>query len=188
MEIASGKTNVSVHKSRFVWYGLIATIVLGLGLLAIWRIGPVMDGVTAMLYAWLLLAIAVIDLDQRRIPDRLLLVGVALAVGFSLLVGIPALLSALTGGIAGYTTFRLLSRIRSGAMGRGDVKLAGVIGLMSGFPGVVLALLIGMVAGGVAAIFLLVSGRGSDMMSFPMRLSSFLEHGSCYCFFLISSL
>ena len=43
-------------------------------------------------------------------------------------------------------------------MGYGDVKLAAFIGLMSGFPLVIVALLVGVVAGGLAAVFLLISG------------------------------
>jgi leader peptidase (prepilin peptidase) / N-methyltransferase len=44
-------------------------------------------------------------------------------------------------------------------MGMGDVKLAGVIGLMTGYPVVVTALVAGIVLGGVAAAVLLIARR-----------------------------
>ena len=42
-------------------------------------------------------------------------------------------------------------------MGAGDVKLAGLIGLVVGFPQVLAALLVGVIIGGLVAVFLLVS-------------------------------
>ena len=59
----------------------------------------------------------------------------------------------------GFGVFFLLALIGRGAMGLGDVKLAGVIGLMTGYPLVVAALALGIVLGGVAAIALLVTRR-----------------------------
>ena len=44
-------------------------------------------------------------------------------------------------------------------MGMGDVKLAGVIGLATGFNGVIGALLIGILAGGLAAAVILIRKR-----------------------------
>ena len=67
---------------------------------------------------------------------------------------------ALFGGIVAFV-FSLHHRARGrGAMGRGDTKLAIFIGLMSGFPSVFGALLIGILTGGAIAALLLVTGRG----------------------------
>jgi leader peptidase (prepilin peptidase) / N-methyltransferase len=43
-------------------------------------------------------------------------------------------------------------------MGMGDVKLAGLIGLMTGFPLAIIALFITIILGGVVALGLLLSG------------------------------
>ena len=48
---------------------------------------------------------------------------------------------------------------RPGGMGMGDVKLAGLIGLMTGLDGVILAMTVGILAGGLAALALLASRR-----------------------------
>ena len=44
-------------------------------------------------------------------------------------------------------------------MGGGDVKLAGAVGLLVGFPQVLLALWLAIVSGGLVAIWLLVSRK-----------------------------
>ena len=44
-------------------------------------------------------------------------------------------------------------------MGFGDVKLAGVIGLMLGYPFVVPALMVGIILGGLAALALLITRK-----------------------------
>jgi prepilin signal peptidase PulO-like enzyme (type II secretory pathway) len=51
--------------------------------------------------------------------------------------------------------------MRPGAMGAGDVKLAGLIGIIAGVPNVIVALAIGIIAGGVSALILMASGRVS---------------------------
>ncbi len=68
----------------------------------------------------------------------------------SLLPGPPSLLSAVVGGAAGFGLFFLIAIIGRGKMGAGDVKLAGVIGLMIGFPAAITALVIGIFLGGAA--------------------------------------
>ena len=67
-------------------------------------------------------------------------------------------------------------------MGLGDVKLAGVIGLMTGYPLVVAALAIGIVLGGVAAIALLVTRRAAARAPWRMRRTWRWERSSCCCF------
>ena len=51
-------------------------------------------------------------------------------------------------------------------MGAGDVKLAGVIGLMLGFPAAITALVIGIFLGGAAAIILLITHRAGRKSTF----------------------
>ena len=68
---------------------------------------------------------------HRSVPIRVLI---------SFLPGGPTPVQALIGGAVGFSVFLLLALISRGAMGLGDVKLAGVIGLMTGYPLVVAAL------------------------------------------------
>jgi leader peptidase (prepilin peptidase)/N-methyltransferase len=55
--------------------------------------------------------------------------------------------------------FWLIAVISRGGMGWGDVKLAALIGLVCGFPLVLLALILGAVLGGLAALLLLLVRR-----------------------------
>ncbi len=112
-------------------------------------------------YAAFLLAVLVIDLEQRRVLNVMLLPGAILALGFSLLPGTPSLGHALLGGLIGFGFFLLIALVGRGAMGAGDVKLAGLIGMMTGFPNVISALVIGIVFGGIAALALLISRRAT---------------------------
>ncbi|MFQ5873694.1 MAG: prepilin peptidase, partial [Dehalococcoidia bacterium] len=57
--------------------------------------------------------------------------------------------------------------ISRGGMGGGDVKLAGLIGLVTGFPLVFFALFLGILGGGLVAIALLISGVKSIKEPIP---------------------
>ncbi len=67
----------------------------------------------------------------------------------------PGILSGVIGGAVGLGFFLLIFLINPRGMGLGDVKLAGLIGLVTGWPLVIVALLIGILIGGLAAIVLL---------------------------------
>ena len=115
--------------------------------------------ITTCLYAAFLLAVLVIDLEHRRVLNVMVAPAAVVALLASFLPGGPTPVQALIGGAIGFGVFFLLALIGRGAMGLGDVKLAGVIGLMTGYPLVIPALALGIVLGGVAAIALLVTRR-----------------------------
>lgn len=118
--------------------------------------------------------LAVIDLDTKRLPDSIVLpgyaVGAALLGGAGILRGdLAALLTAVIGAAAAALFFFLLHLI--GGMGRGDVKLAGVVGLFLGFLGVpqlTIGIAAGFAIGAVVGIGLMVlRGRSrKDMIPF----------------------
>jgi leader peptidase (prepilin peptidase)/N-methyltransferase len=106
--------------------------------------------------------IAVIDLEHRLILHPVSWFGA----GLGLLVGIlqKGILVTLLGGAAGYGIMfglyllgiafnRLMAKIRNqevdDALGFGDVNLAGIIGLMLGWPEIVGGLLLAILAGGI---------------------------------------
>jgi leader peptidase (prepilin peptidase) / N-methyltransferase len=115
--------------------------------------------ITTCLYAAFLLAVLVIDLEHRRVLNVMVAPAAVVALLASFLPGGPTPVQALIGGALGFGIFTLLALIGRGAMGLGDVKLAGVIGLMTGYPLVVAALALGILLGGIAAIALLVTRR-----------------------------
>jgi leader peptidase (prepilin peptidase)/N-methyltransferase len=105
----------------------------------------------------LLLLIAMIDLRTRRIPNVLTAWGAVLALAFGILLPSPGLRAVLEGTALAGAIFLLLAVLRRNAMGFGDVKLAVLIGMMTGFPWVLQALVLGIVLGGLAAAVLLLA-------------------------------
>jgi leader peptidase (prepilin peptidase)/N-methyltransferase len=67
----------------------------------------------------------------------------------------PIILSGVIGGAVGLGFFLLIMLIFPKGMGLGDVKLACLIGLVTGWPMVIVALLIGILIGGLVAVVLL---------------------------------
>jgi leader peptidase (prepilin peptidase)/N-methyltransferase len=130
----------------------------------------------AFLYlAAISVALAVIDLDVRRLPDRIVLP--AYAVGavslgvVDLLRGDPAAFGVAALGAGGSALFyAVLWFAKPGGMGLGDVKLAGVVGLFLAHLGIA-QLLVGTAAGfligGVIGIALLAAKRGSRRTAIP---------------------
>jgi leader peptidase (prepilin peptidase)/N-methyltransferase len=57
----------------------------------------------------------------------------------------------------GFVLLLIPALVFRGGMGFGDVKMAALIGLVTGFPGVFVALFVGIVLGGLVAIFLLLT-------------------------------
>lgn len=123
--------------------------------------------VLVWLYTLWLLVVLVIDFEHRRVLNLMLPPAVLVALVASLLawvglVDLPALPTVLLGGVAGFLSFLAVFLLGRGRMmGAGDVKLAGVIGLMTGYPQVWAALASGIFLGGLAAIFLIVRCRAT---------------------------
>ena len=129
-------------------------------LLAWWRFGGEAAKVLVLwAFASYLLVVLVIDLEHRRVLNVMLIPAAAVALLASFLPGPPNWKQALVGGAAGLGIFFLIALVSRGKMGAGDVKLAGVIGLMVGFPVVLTALFIGVLLGGAAAIIMLITRR-----------------------------
>ena len=121
------------------------------------------------------LALALIDLDVRRLPDALTLpsypvVAALLALGAALGSGSGELVRALLGGLAMAAFYFTLFFAHPRGMGFGDVKLSGVLGMAtawSGWGAFGVGLFAGFLLGGLWGIALLVSGRGGRRSAVP---------------------
>ncbi|MFC1944183.1 prepilin peptidase [Chloroflexota bacterium] len=118
-------------------------------------------------YASLFLMVTVIDLEHRLILNKV--VYPALPVSFVLSFFVlpephfPSAdaASALFGCVAALGLLALPNLFYQEGMGWGDVKLAGLIGMATGMPVVLVALMVSIVSGGLIAIgFLLLGGKG----------------------------
>ncbi|MBI2919144.1 MAG: prepilin peptidase [Chloroflexi bacterium] len=142
------------------------------------------------LAAALLLALALIDLEHGLVPDRLVLPGAVLALLISPLwpsLGVArslgpwegslgSALGSVGAGVGALLLFAAVVLLSRGGMGWGDVKLAGLVGLLTGVPGVAVALWLAVVAGGAAALPLLALRRRSRKD--PIPFAPFLSAGA----------
>ena len=120
-------------------------------------------------------ALALIDLDVRRLPDVLTLpsyvvVAALLALGAALGSDSGQLVRALLGGLAMAGFYFVLFVAHPRGMGFGDVKLSGVLGLATawlGWGAFAVGLFAGFLLGGVFGIALLASGRGTRKSAVP---------------------
>jgi leader peptidase (prepilin peptidase)/N-methyltransferase len=131
---------------------VVAAVLVGLTFAAV---HPVANAALYALVQILLVTIAAVDLETRRIPNELV---AALAV-----VGVVAravaershLAESVVAGLAVFGVALLLANLAHGGLGMGDVKLAGALGFVLGKV-VLLALALGTGAGAIAALAVLV--------------------------------
>lgn len=130
----------------------------------------------APLYLAIFLLILVIDIETRRVPNAIVFPTTLLGLVAALLSSSGAFLSALLGGVAGFLLFLIIMMMRPGAMGAGDVKLAGMLGVLLGFPSILPALVTGVLAGGIGA-FLLIAFRRTQLRA-TMAYAPYLVLGA----------
>jgi leader peptidase (prepilin peptidase)/N-methyltransferase len=145
---------------RVLWVEIATAALFGL---AYWQYGLSIELPIALFYISVFMVILVIDLEQGLILNKIVYPALAIALLLSIFftiflpqVGIvPNIARAAIGGGIGFIVFFLIVIVSRGGMGFGDVKLAALIGLATGFPLAVVALLMGMIGGGLAAVILL---------------------------------
>ena len=146
----------------------LTAIVAGVGFAGLWAMyGPSLQMAIISAYFSIFLLIFVLDIAHRWVPNALILPTAGLVLIVSVVTGRPPLTSTLVGGAVGFAWFFLIAIAYRGALGAGDVKLAGLIGLMTGFPNVIMALTLGILVGGVAAALLLLSGKKARRSYIP---------------------
>lgn len=109
----------------------------------------------------ILIAIAVIDLKHGLIPDKLVYPAVAVALSVQLLASSPkTLLTTLLASVALYSLFFILHSLFGGrGMGGGDVKLAFLVGLITGWPNMTVAIFSAFLTGALVSVILMLVGK-----------------------------
>lgn len=162
-----------------------ALAVVGVGAFfvpAIVQAGTVPATIAALLvlvaHLWLVaasVALALIDLDTHTLPNRILLptlVVAAVSVGAAAaLTGQgDAIVRSLIAGAALFALYYVLALVTPGAMGFGDVKLAGILGLYlgwAGWPAVIVGAVAPFLLGGLFALGLLALRRAGRRDGIP---------------------
>ena len=114
-------------------------------------------------------ALAVIDVEVQRLPDRLTLPAYPAVVALLALAAAAdgaggALIRAVLGGLVLAAGYLLLALLSGGQLGRGDIKLAGLAGLALGWLGwraLFIGGCLGFVLAAVVSLVLLASRRAT---------------------------
>ncbi|MEU9884119.1 A24 family peptidase [Sphaerisporangium sp. NPDC051011] len=154
---------------RPAWPPVAETGVAVVCALVAWRFAGSWE-LAAWLYAALAgCALAVIDWRTRRLPDAITLPSYPiLAV---LLVPTGHLAGGLLGGLALTGAYAIMWFVRPDALGFGDVKLAGLVGMLTGALGLdawLVGALAGQFLGALYAVTLLLTRRATAKTHFPL--------------------
>lgn len=124
------------------------------------RLGPGVLALFIFFVLAVLIAIFVIDLEHRYIPDSLVFSLLLLTVGLMLATSVEAIFQYLAAGAAAGVFLLALHLVTLGrGMGLGDVKLALALGTILGFPLVVVWMLGSLILGSVVGLVLIALGR-----------------------------
>ena len=147
-----------------------------------------------------LLAVAVIDLEHGLILDKMTAPAAVAALALApfwpamgitrTFFGNSGMMGSLANsalvGVGAFLFFLIIFLIYPGGMGLGDVKLAGVLGLLVGYPAILVAIWLStVIAGALAVLLLLLRVRGrKDALPF----GSFLAGGAYVVLLALSTL
>jgi leader peptidase (prepilin peptidase)/N-methyltransferase len=145
-------------------YPLVELLTAVIFVITIAHFGPTMQGVTALLLAAFLIAMAGIDLDHQLLPDNLTLPLLWAGLFLNVFHVYTDLASSVVGAIVGYLvlwTIYHLFRLLTGkeGMGYGDFKLLSALGAWMGWQMLPLVVLLSSVVGAGVGIVMLSSGR-----------------------------
>ena len=143
-----------------------------LGLATAFMLGPTWQTVAALGFAWTLLALTLIDLDHKLLPDSLTLP----LLWAGLLVNVPGLFATLSSSVLGaaagylalwsvYKLFKLITGKEG--MGYGDFKLLAAIGAWLGWQLLPVVILLSAVVGSIVGISLIAFGGRSSQTAIP---------------------
>lgn len=156
---------------RIFWVELATGLIFAL---LYWHYGLSAELGVMAFYACLFIIIFVIDLEQGLILNKVVYPGMVVALLLSLYpwpwltdsIVMRVAYAALGGGI-GFALFLVIAIVSRGGMGWGDVKLAALIGLATGFPLVLLAIIMGAIIGGIVAVVLMIAKKRKRRETIP---------------------
>ena len=145
-------------------YPLVELVTAGFFVLCGWRWGLGLQAAAWAAFAFLLIALFLIDMDTQILPDDLNYLLLWLGLLVSTLGWTVPLVSAVWGAALGYVVFWLifqLFKLATGkqGMGYGDFKLLAALGAWLGAPYLLAIILLSSVVGAVIGIVLLVVGK-----------------------------
>ena len=127
-----------------------------------------------------LVVIFFVDLEHQIIPDEIVIPLSVLFLGYRLLTNIQYLISNfLITGIVSFLFLYLIHLLTKGkGMGLGDVKLAFLMGLVLGFPKIVVAFYLAFLTGAFVGVILILLGKAK--LKQKIAFGPFLVFGTIF--------
>ncbi len=124
-------------------------------------LGPSVKLILYLLYSTIFALILITDVERRLILNVVMYPSILLAIIASFFTPEMTWWSAVAGGATGFIFFLVAALVGnvffgSGALGGGDVKLAAFVGLITGFPLIIEALVLTVLIGGAVSLILLI--------------------------------
>lgn len=138
---------------RILWVEVLSGVLI---VFLYWRYGLSFGFAINAFYCCLFIVLAVIDLEHRLILNKIVYPASAVALIIGVFLPHPGIVNGVIGGAIGFVLLLIPALICSRGMGWGDVKMAALIGLVTGFPLVFVSLIMAIVLGGLVAVFLLL--------------------------------
>jgi leader peptidase (prepilin peptidase)/N-methyltransferase len=162
----------SCKGSISIRYPLVEAASGGLAVLTFLRWGFTPTGFEVLVFAWVSLALGLIDLDFQILPNSMTYPSILFGLLFSWFGGytwwLDSLIGALVGAalpIAVIVIYKLWRGVEG--MGWGDVKYLAAIGSVVGLRGCVGVLVVASILGALVGVGLILSGRGSGKTALP---------------------
>jgi leader peptidase (prepilin peptidase)/N-methyltransferase len=156
---------------RLFWVELATGVVFAL---LAWHYGLSPALGIMIFYACLFILVSVIDLEHGLILNKVVYPSMVVALLLALISRpwltqwiVPGIANAAIGGAIGFALFLLIALISRGGMGWGDVKLAGLIGLATGFPLVFLSVIMAAILGGIVAVVMVITKKRQRRQTIP---------------------
>ncbi len=158
-------------------YPIVEALTAVLSVAVAWRFGATEQGLAAMLLTWGLIAMSVIDIDHKLLPDQLTLPLLWIGLAFNINAAFVPLTDAVIGAIVGYASLWFVYHLfllitGKEGMGYGDFKLFALFGAWLGWQLLPQIILIAAVAGAVIGVGMIVV-RGRDR-SIPIPFGPYL--------------
>ncbi len=134
-----------------------------------WHQGLSLQLALFSIYTTILILLTVTDLEHRLIFNAVILPSILFGLGAAFFTPNLSWLSALLGGITAFILSYLAALFARGGLGGGDVTLSTFLGVIIGFPYILLSLTFGVFLGGFVAFLLLITRR--------VGLKTFIPYG-----------
>ncbi len=149
-------------------YPIVELVTAALSALVVWKFGSGWAGLGSMVFAWLLIAMTLIDYDIKELPDDLnyplLWLGLLLNLNGTFVPLHDAVIGAMAGYLALWSVYWLFKLVTGKeGMGYGDFKLLAALGAWMGWAMLPTIIILSSAVGAVVGICLIVfAGRSRD--------------------------